>query len=101
MLFPFHDSNPIRRTPWVTYGLVALNAVAFLVLLQAPPAAVYRRGFVPARIGQLVDGEPIVVEFDQPTLLPAQARPVNARAGCPPGPLAVAFPRTNYRLQEV
>ena len=35
MLFPFHDSNPIRRTPWVTYGLVALNAFAFLVLLQA------------------------------------------------------------------
>ena len=24
-MFPLRDHNPTRRTPWVTYGLIALN----------------------------------------------------------------------------
>ena len=30
MVIPVHDLNPLRRTPWVTYGLIALNVVIFL-----------------------------------------------------------------------
>jgi membrane associated rhomboid family serine protease len=33
MVIPVHDVNPLRRTPWVTYGLIAANVV---VLLLAP-----------------------------------------------------------------
>ncbi len=31
MVLPIHDVNPVRRTPVVTYLLIALNVVAFLV----------------------------------------------------------------------
>jgi membrane associated rhomboid family serine protease len=34
VVIPIHDVNPVRRTPWVTYGLIALN-VAILVLSPA------------------------------------------------------------------
>ena len=36
MVIPVHDINPVRRTPWVTYLLVAVNVV---VLLLTPVAA--------------------------------------------------------------
>jgi membrane associated rhomboid family serine protease len=35
VVLPVHDVNPLRRTPWVTYGLVAANVV---VLLLTPVA---------------------------------------------------------------
>ena len=35
MVIPVHDINPLRRTPWVTYALVAANVV---VLLLTPVA---------------------------------------------------------------
>ena len=31
MVIPVHDVNPLRRTPWVTYGLVAANVVVLLL----------------------------------------------------------------------
>ncbi|PZH00272.1 rhomboid family intramembrane serine protease [Streptomyces sp. NTH33] len=31
MVIPVHDVNPSRRTPWVTYALIAANFVAFLL----------------------------------------------------------------------
>ena len=31
MVIPVHDENPLRRTPWVTYLLVAANVVVFLL----------------------------------------------------------------------
>jgi membrane associated rhomboid family serine protease len=30
MVIPVHDINPLRRTPWVTYGLIAANVVVLL-----------------------------------------------------------------------
>ncbi|WP_377271751.1 rhomboid family intramembrane serine protease [Peterkaempfera sp. SMS 1(5)a] len=30
MVIPVHDINPSRRTPWVTYALIAVNVVVFL-----------------------------------------------------------------------
>lgn len=35
MVLPIHDVNPVRHTPWVTYGLVTANVV---VLLLTPAA---------------------------------------------------------------
>ncbi|MEV5438906.1 rhomboid family intramembrane serine protease [Streptomyces sp. NPDC052682] len=31
MVIPVHDVNPVRRTPWVTYALIAANIVVFLL----------------------------------------------------------------------
>jgi membrane associated rhomboid family serine protease len=31
MVIPVHDDNPVRRTPVVTYALIAVNAVVFLL----------------------------------------------------------------------
>jgi len=31
MVLPVHDINPVRRTPWVTYGLVAINVIVLLL----------------------------------------------------------------------
>jgi membrane associated rhomboid family serine protease len=31
MVIPIHDENPVRRTPWVTYALIAANVVVFLL----------------------------------------------------------------------
>jgi membrane associated rhomboid family serine protease len=31
MVIPIHDLNPVRRTPWVTYGLIAINVVVLLL----------------------------------------------------------------------
>ena len=36
MVIPVHDINPLRRTPWVTYVLIAINVI---VLLLTPVAA--------------------------------------------------------------
>jgi len=33
VVIPIHDINPVRRTPWITYGLIALNV---LVLVLTP-----------------------------------------------------------------
>jgi membrane associated rhomboid family serine protease len=30
MVIPVHDLNPVRRTPWITYALIAINVVVFL-----------------------------------------------------------------------
>lgn len=32
VVIPVHDVNPARRTPWVTYALLAANVVVFVVL---------------------------------------------------------------------
>ena len=39
MVIPVHDLNPLRRTPWVTYALIALNVVVFLLTPGMLPTA--------------------------------------------------------------
>jgi membrane associated rhomboid family serine protease len=81
MFFPFHDDNPTVRTPVVTVGLIALSAVSFLGVLRMPDAKrqefMYRRGFVPARIAQLVNPQPIQVPLEQRIVRhPLDGRPI-------------------------
>ncbi|NUQ65960.1 MAG: rhomboid family intramembrane serine protease [Pirellulales bacterium] len=94
MFIPLHDDNPTIRTPVVVYAVVAINVLAFLMTLGLSPIdqqlLVYRRGFVPARIGQLVERRPIpvtiqrlalnqfgqVVPFEEPYQLPPEPRQV-------------------------
>jgi hypothetical protein len=51
VVIPVHDVNPLRRTPWITYALVAANAAVLLltpvalgtVAVQPGPAALCRQ----------------------------------------------------------
>lgn len=36
-MVPLHDDNPTRITPWVTYGLIAINIAVFLYELMLTP----------------------------------------------------------------
>ena len=40
MVIPIHDVNPARRTPWITYALIAANIVVFLFTPAASSAGV-------------------------------------------------------------
>lgn len=69
MLFPFRDDNPTTRRAVVTYVIVAVNVVALVWLARQPPlkevVLVHEYGFVPARMAQLVNGQPLRVTFDE------------------------------------
>jgi membrane associated rhomboid family serine protease len=39
VVIPIHDVNPVRRTPWITYSLIAIN-VAVLLLMPASRSSV-------------------------------------------------------------
>jgi len=65
MFFPLHDENPTERVPVVTYGIIGLNALVFFWSVQLNPMArrqlVLTRGFIPARVEQLVQPQPLTV----------------------------------------
>jgi hypothetical protein len=35
VVLPVHDLNPLRRTPWITYALVAANVIVLLLTLAS------------------------------------------------------------------
>jgi membrane associated rhomboid family serine protease len=40
MVIPVHDINPLRRTPWVTYALIAINVVVLVLTPGMVPDSV-------------------------------------------------------------
>ena len=44
VVVPFHDVNPVRRTPWVTYLLIAANIGVFLLTPAVSTAGVEQAG---------------------------------------------------------
>jgi membrane associated rhomboid family serine protease len=63
-MIPFADDNPTRGTPVITYALIALNVVAFVLGLRLSEQQLFElhvhRGFIPARIAQLTDSRAVV-----------------------------------------
>jgi membrane associated rhomboid family serine protease len=58
MVFPLGDDNSARRSlPVVTFGLIALNVVFFLVELNGGDAFIRQWSFIPARFGQNPAGD--------------------------------------------
>jgi membrane associated rhomboid family serine protease len=51
VVIPIHDVNPVRRTPWVTYGLIAINVIV-LLLTPASRASMGTRPSLAALCGQ-------------------------------------------------
>jgi membrane associated rhomboid family serine protease len=54
-MFPLKDTVQSRGIPWVTWAIILLNGVVFLIELSLPPRALemlfYELGMVPARLG--------------------------------------------------
>ena len=84
-VIPFHDENPIQRTPFVTVAIIVINVIA-LVYVQGMDDFNQRRfvaehGFVPARLNQLNNPNLIRVpiysqgELAQGVFLPPDQKP--------------------------
>jgi membrane associated rhomboid family serine protease len=71
-MFPFADNNPTHRTPYVTYALILVNALAFLWFsrLDEPQqlAVTFHYGFMPARIEQLKNNQVLDIPVGEPKL---------------------------------
>lgn len=67
-MLPFSDNIPSRRTPLVTYAIVVINLLALLAVGRLDPLKqqqfIVRHGFMPARLGQLRQGNVIEVQLD-------------------------------------
>lgn len=75
MFLPFHDDNPTRCAPLVTYVLIAANVLVFVwATYLLPPREqeqlLLRRGFIPKRISQFWDPVPLVIPRDTPVRHP-------------------------------
>ncbi|HEX9818470.1 MAG TPA: rhomboid family intramembrane serine protease [Methylomirabilota bacterium] len=63
-MFPYHDENETRRTPYVTYAIIALNVLVWLVVQGAGTAyslawSVCEYGLIPGELtGRLPPGTP-------------------------------------------
>lgn len=64
-MIPIRDDNPVRIVPFVTYALVGLNVLGFILQLLAGPDAVdvvYGLGAVPAYLtGRISPPDPVFV----------------------------------------
>ena len=88
MVIPVHDINPLRRTPWVTYGLVAANVVVLLLTPGTLPgtgsaaAVVCRQQAFDDRYGavphELITGRPLRLVPTGREVSTAQGRPASS-----------------------
>jgi len=71
-MFPLYDHNPTSTTPFVTYLLIAINTLVMVWFATLSPAqqqvAAIEHGFIPARIGQLSNPQPIQVPIREPAI---------------------------------
>jgi len=78
--FPLRDHNPAHRLPIVTFGIIGLNVIMLVWLMQLAPLrqelVVYERGFVPARIGAMFSGRALEVRIDQAATDKRTGRPL-------------------------
>ncbi|MCL4195204.1 MAG: rhomboid family intramembrane serine protease, partial [Thermoguttaceae bacterium] len=97
MFLPLRDDNPTRRTAYATWALIALNVVSFLRVLLLPDleqqVLYFERGFIPARLSQLDEGEPVPVTLQLQALDRRSGRVVDLQKEIllPPDPRQIAL----------
>jgi membrane associated rhomboid family serine protease len=74
IMFPIDDDNPTRITPFVTYGLIALNVLIFVYELTLPEAGLtnffYQWAIVPAQFTGAITGNPApILPVEPPEIL--------------------------------
>jgi membrane associated rhomboid family serine protease len=65
-VFPLHDDNPTRRPAIVNWSIIVVNVLVFLYMLTLPmldrQLFVVDHGYMPARLGQLADPRPMLLQ---------------------------------------
>jgi len=94
VVIPIHDENPLRRTPWVTWLLVAANVVVFLLT-----PAVRETGVQNPTAAQVCRDEAFYDEYaaiprELVTNKPLTTVPTGEVVGSPAGPACAAQPPT-------
>ncbi len=81
MLFPLYDENPTHRVSWVNYVFILINFVVLVWMMMLPPhnaeRVLFERGFIPARIQQLKNNQPLVIRPQGANQDPAAQPPAN------------------------
>ena len=86
-MFPLHDDIPPRTTPWVTYTIIGLCTIAFVIQMQAANGdrLVETWGMIPARVladdareGEMMVERPTVVETNLGPQVVNQVQPLAA-----------------------
>lgn len=99
-MFPFADNNPTHRTAVVTYALILANVLAFLWFWRLDErqqmAVTLNYGFMPARIEQLSDGEPLRIE-----ITPAERRQIGLFVVERPAVEAIIPPDRNEIIRSI
>jgi len=98
VVVPVHDLNPVRRTPWITYALIALNVLIFLFT----PAA-RTTGVEGASLAQLCQQEEF---YDRYAAIPAELTtgdqlplaPTGQSGEGPSGPGCLVAPPTYTKI---
>jgi membrane associated rhomboid family serine protease len=69
-MFPIDDDNPTRITPYVTYGLIAINVLVFLYELtfseQGLTKFFYQWAVVPVQLTGAITGNPVPILTAEP-----------------------------------
>ncbi len=70
MLLPLRDDVPSKRTPVVTWLIIAINFVALIWMTRLPPLeqnrVAFEYGFIPLRIAQLSNPQPLPLQVQVP-----------------------------------
>jgi membrane associated rhomboid family serine protease len=101
MLFPLYDLNPHRRVPWLTLLVIALNvgvtvwSSSMSEVEQADFAM--RHGFMPARLSQVGNGQPVVAPIHVVDRRLAEAKQIGvARLSTDPSDVFATFLTTMF-----
>lgn len=77
-MFPFSDNVPRLRPPIVTYLLIIANVWVFMIGLKLPQPSrnelSFKHGFVPVRLQQLVNPQPIEITYTERMVLKRERR---------------------------
>lgn len=64
-MIPIRDDTPRTTTPYVTYFLIALNSLVFVVIYFAVPVRIFHAfAFIPAKIPAFLNGVPAIRDVD-------------------------------------
>lgn len=65
-MVPIRDENPVRKTPYITYGLIALNIAIFIYQIALSPddrgAFIRAWAIIPRHLSAVLSGEVLVLQ---------------------------------------
>jgi len=95
MVIPVHDLNPLRRTPWITYALIAINVVVLLLTPGMLPRTAAKAG-VTCQQDAFFDRYG-VIPHELITGRPLRVVPTGQKVSTPAGPACAAGPPAYHK----